>query len=145
MYQPYTPHQFGAMQGFPPMMQQMQQQQAFPQPMTQQQAPQGIAGRIVASADDIAPNEVPMDGTLAFFPASDGSSIFARAWQRDGTIATIRYVPERREEDEAVVTGPTLDDVMDSLSDIQNLLRDGGKAKAPAKKPKKGGSDDASD
>lgn len=45
MCQPYTPPQFGAMQGFPPMMQQMQQQQ---------QAPQGIAGRIVASADDIA-------------------------------------------------------------------------------------------
>lgn len=110
----------------------------------QQQAPQGIAGRIVASADDIAPNEVPMDGTLAFFPASDGSSIFARAWQRDGTIATIRYVPERREEDEAVVVGPTLDDVMQSLSDIQDMLQDG-KAKAPAKKAKKGGSDDASD
>lgn len=55
MCQPYTPPQFGAMQGFPPMMQQMQQQQqAFPQAMAQQQAPQGIAGRIVASADDIA-------------------------------------------------------------------------------------------
>lgn len=144
MYQPYTPPQFGAMQGFPPMMQQMQQQQAFPPAMAQQQAPQGIAGRIVASADDIAPNEVPMDGTLAFFPASDGSSIFARAWQRDGTIATIRYVPERREDDAAVVVGPTLDDVMQSLSDIQDMLQDG-KAKAPTKKAKKGGSDDASD
>ena len=57
-------------------------------------APRTIPGRIVRSEGEITPNEVPMDGSVSLFPAADYSCITAKSWQPDGTIATVRYVPE---------------------------------------------------
>lgn len=119
--------------------------QQMPQQMNQMQTPQmrtGITGRMVKSVEEIAPSEVPMDGTVAFFPSQDGSVIFAKGWNTDGTISTIEYAPVQRQEDDNA-TGPTLFDVMNQLSDIQDLLK---AANKPARKTtKKGDSDDASD
>lgn len=64
-----------------------------------------LCGRIVNSRDDIKPNEVPMDGSLAIFPINNGSSIVTKQWNSDGTIRTNEYkkveevVPIEKEED----------------------------------------------
>lgn len=52
-----------------------------------------IPGRIVNNLGEIAPNEVPMDGSVSVFPTNDYSKIFIKAWQSDGTIKTIAYAP----------------------------------------------------
>lgn len=128
-----------------PFQQYQQYQPMIPQQMPQMQTPQmrtGITGRMVKSVDEIAPSEVPMDGTVAFFPAQDGSVIFAKGWNTDGTISTIEYAPVQRQEDDNA-GAPTLFDVMNQLSDIQDLIK---AANKPARKTaKKGDSDDASD
>lgn len=46
------------------------------QPMPQQIA--GINGRIVQAVEDINANEVPMDGSMAFFPKQDMSKIYVK-------------------------------------------------------------------
>lgn len=112
--------------------------------MTQNVASQGITGRVVASLEEIVPNDVPMNGSTAFFPVSDGSAIFARAWNRDGSIATVVYKPvmEEQQDQQPQVT---LMDVMDQLSDIQDLLK---AEKKPAPKrttAKKEAADDTSE
>lgn len=97
--------------------------------MMQQQIPQiqqpvmkqGIAGRMVKTIDEIAPNEIPMDGSIALFPTQDGSTIFAKGWNTDGTISTIEYAPVSKEVAES--TSLTLDDISDQLKEIQNLLK----------------------
>lgn len=53
-----------------------------------------MPGRIVANADEIMPQEVPMDGSVSLFLQNDGSCIYAKTWTKDGTIQTIRFVPE---------------------------------------------------
>lgn len=69
----------------------------FPPTAQQQQAdrPQTIpiSGRFVGSADEITPSEVPMDGTVRFFPTRDCSCIYAKAWTPNGTIDTVKYIP----------------------------------------------------
>lgn len=68
------------------------------QPPVQNQqpsAPMNIIGRVVRQIDEVAPNEVPMDGSISFFPQSDLSCVYAKQWTKDGTIATTRYVLER--------------------------------------------------
>lgn len=74
--------------------QQSLQQQ--PMQMNQQPIPQqivGINGRIVQSVENINANEVPMDGSMAFFPKQDMSEIYVKGWNADGTIRTIVYKP----------------------------------------------------
>lgn len=74
--------------------QQSLQQQ--PMQMNQQPIPQqiaGINGRIVQAVENINANEVPMDGSMAFFPKQDMSEIYVKDWNADGTIRTIVYKP----------------------------------------------------
>lgn len=51
-------------------------------------------GRTVGSPDEITVQEVPTDGTPAYFSLSDGSAIVAKRWLTDGSIETVKYVRE---------------------------------------------------
>lgn len=54
-----------------------------------------IPGRPIANADEITPQEVPMDGSVSLFPQQDYSCIYAKTWTKEGTIATMKFVPEQ--------------------------------------------------
>lgn len=71
------------------------------QPMPQQIA--GINGRVVQSVENINANEVPMDGSMAFFPKQDMSEIYVKGWNADGTINTIVYKPYTPPKDNQAV------------------------------------------
>ena len=59
-----------------------------------------IPGRLVANADEITPQEVPMDGSVSLFPQNDYSCIYAKTWTKEGTIATLKFVPEQPQNTE---------------------------------------------
>lgn len=81
----------------PDPIQQAQIQQATPQ------QPIGINGRIVQAVENINANEVPMDGSMAFFPKQDLSEIYVKGWNADGTIRTIVYKPYTDPKDNQTV------------------------------------------
>lgn len=74
---------------------------------------------MVASQTDIRPDDVPMNGNAAYFPSQDGSVIYAKAWNQNGTISTVEYVPKQGQE---VQQSPTLFDIANQLSNIEDLL-----------------------
>lgn len=80
---------------------QQQPMQMNQQPMPQQIA--GINGRIVQAVENINANEVPMDGSMAFFPKQDMSEIYVKGWNADGTIKTIVYKPYTDPKDNQTV------------------------------------------
>lgn len=71
----------------------MQNIQRFQQQQQPEQMQQGIFGKVVQSQDSIVANDVPMNGSVAFFPKSDLSEIFAKQWSADGTISTMVFKP----------------------------------------------------
>lgn len=88
-------------------------QQSLQQPMqmNQQPIPQqtaGINGRVVQAVENINANEVPMDGSMAFFPKQDLSEIYVKGWNANGRIKTIVYKPYT-ESDGNNVSNPTAD------------------------------------
>lgn len=121
MYQPYQP--YPQQQAFQPYPCGQPQQQVVPQ-----QRP-SMAGRVVSAIGDVTPNDVPMDGSAAYFPVSDGSAVYAKAWRTDGTIGTVRYVPEVQEAEDSRPQ-VTLADVMDRLDSMEDML----KAQKPAQR-----------
>lgn len=66
-----------------------QQYAGFGQPY-----PPRLVGRAVKSVDEVGVGEVPTDGSAGWFPALDGSCVWSRRWNGNGTIVTTRYVPE---------------------------------------------------
>lgn len=84
--------------GYNPYFQQPRIQQPQIEPVQnvnqfQQQLPSGINGRVVQSVEMITANDVPMDGSAAFFPMQDMSAILAKSWNADGTIKTVIFKP----------------------------------------------------
>lgn len=73
-----------------------QYQQAYQPQMPQYQQKQfsPITGRIVSNAEEIMVQEVPTDGSIAWFPSADGSCVYGKRWTPDGNITTLRFVPE---------------------------------------------------
>lgn len=80
---------------------QQQPMQMNQQPMSQQVP--GINGRVVQAVENINANEVPMDGSMAFFPKQDMSEIYVKGWNADGTIRTIVYKPYTDPKDNQTV------------------------------------------
>lgn len=103
----------------------VQPMQQMPQMMTQNvpQQPVGVPGRIVHNPAEIRPNEVPMDGRKSYFPTDDEQYIFAKQWNSDGTIRTVKY---EKCKDEPAVTQETMPDtnsmILDRLDKIEKLL-----------------------
>lgn len=65
-----------------------------PQQMFGQQMQSSVFGRMIQAPTDIMPGDIPMNGTPCFFPMQDGSAIYMKAWNADGTINTMRFLPE---------------------------------------------------
>ena len=104
--------------------------QQLPQMNTlpQQPLPQsvGLKGRMVTREEDITAGEIPMDNTLSLFPLADYSCIYAKQWQPNGTIATVKYVPEVQvqETKEVTTSGEVdLDELYERLGNIEHMLR----------------------
>ena len=91
------------------------------QPMPQQIA--GINGRIVQAVENINANEVPMDGSMAFFPKQDMSEIYVKGWNADGTINTTVYKPYTAPKDnQAVNSMANTENAKFTLSDESTQL-----------------------
>lgn len=95
-----NPYQMPQVNSYAPQYQQYQQAynpmqniQRFQQQQQPEQIQQGIFGKVVQSKDSIVANDVPMNGSVAFFPKSDLSEIYAKQWSADGTISTMVFKP----------------------------------------------------
>lgn len=94
--------------GFPPQMQygnqfygqQIQSQrssqpeQYIPQPVYKQV---GLQGKSVDSIEVVKATDIPLDGSVSYFPIADGSAIVTKQLQMDGTSKTIIYKPTEQE------------------------------------------------
>lgn len=56
-----------------------------------------LIGRWVNSFDEIKPQDVPMDGSICFFPQIDNSCIYAMVWDNNGRITPYRFIPEKND------------------------------------------------
>lgn len=66
-------------------------------PMYQPSYQQGIQGRVVENADTVKVTEIALDGSINYFPLADGSAIFTKQLQMDGTSKIVMYKPAMNE------------------------------------------------
>ena len=71
-----------------------QTQQSYPQnPQNYPQPTLGLQGKSVESLDVVKAMDIPLDGSISYFPLTDGSAIITKQLQQDGTSKTIIYKP----------------------------------------------------
>ena len=99
-------------------------------PLPQMQVPTQQRFKIVNRLEDITPNDVPMDGTSGIFPLSDNSAIYVKSRNTDGTIKTIKYIPEIIEPEPKEKPQMTLAELKDWLDfKFESLAKPASKTK----------------
>ena len=117
-YGAYAPYQQIQQQRFQP----QEQYQAMQNQQMMSQQPIGLNGRIVQVVENINANEVPMDGSMAFFPKQDLSEIYVKGWNADGTIKTIVYKPYTAPKDNQTNSMSNAENAKFTLSDESTQL-----------------------
>lgn len=86
---------------------------------------QFLNGKSVDSIDVVKAMDIPLDGSISYFPIADGSAIVTKQLQTDGTSKTIVYRPvnEEKKDTPAYVTMSELEKTISELdfSDIEDV------------------------
>lgn len=146
----YNNPYFNMNQGFNPM-QRVQPMETTTQPMNTQTYIQPIQatnsqptilGKSVDSIEVVKATDIPLDGSISYFPLTDGTAIVTKQLKADGTSKTTIYKPiEEQEEDK--VQYATIDEIKKliddiDLSEIDELKDEIKDLKSQVKKLKKG-------
>ena len=85
-----------------PYMERMAQLQQYQQNLQQPMSPtqmsgtsqqMNVIGKIVASIDVVKATDVPMDGSMYYFPKADGTEIFGKQWLSNGQTRILNFKP----------------------------------------------------
>lgn len=105
-----------------------QQQMQVAQPFGRAMLP----GKMISSVSDILPQDVPMDGSPAFFPQNDGSCVYIKFFDKSCNIQTVRYVLDPEQVKMIEKPKDPIQAIMDRLESIEKRL-DQDKPKSDAK------------
>lgn len=123
---------------------QPQMQQPMAQPIQPQPIPQPIqdtrpilCGKQVDSIDVVKAIEYPLDGSISYFPLTDGSAIVTKQLQMDGTSKMVVFRPdiEKKEEVKYITQEDMkkalneldfseLEDIKEDIKDLKQELKD---------------------
>lgn len=135
MYNPYLNQYYGT--------QQMNRPQPMEMPMQTQNAPQMalnrqnmLYGKQVDSLEVVKAIDIPLDGSVSYFPLANGSAIVTKQLQQDGTSKITIYEPKTQKENMKFATiedidkrlekldFSEIDDLKDDLEDLKKELKD---------------------
>ena len=128
MYNPYNPYnnQFFNPQSqnrYQPMEMSMSQQNPV---QGQINRSNGLSGKLVDSIDVVKAIDIPLDGTISYFPLTDNSAIVTKQLQTDGTSKTVVYKPvDNKTTEVKYVTQEDVDKAIKKidLSDIKDDIK----------------------
>lgn len=97
-----------------------------PQPMPTLK-PNGLQGKSIDNLEVVKAMDIPLDGSISYFPLIDGSAIVTKQLQQDGASKIVIYKPI--ESEEPSIKYATLEDLnnkVDSIKipDIKSLQTD---------------------
>lgn len=89
-YNPYNPYSsYGSYNSYNPYY--SQPLSKTNQPVYRQQM--GLQGKVVDSLEVVKATDIPYDGSISYFPLTDGSAVITKQLQQDGTSRVIIYRP----------------------------------------------------
>lgn len=101
MFEPYNPYNpYSPYYGYNNYNQQSQQIPKQNPQMFKPQNPVSLQGKVVDSLDVVKATDIPYDGSISYFPLTDGSAIITKQLQQDGTSKVLVYKPILENETE---------------------------------------------
>jgi len=97
--------------------QQLQQNTRQPQQMYKSQNQVVLQGKVVDSLDVVKATDIPYDGSVSYFPLTDGTAIITKQLQQDGTSKVVIYKPmiENEENKNKYITENDLEKQLENM------------------------------
>lgn len=93
-----------------------QQSQAIPQPVPMKY--NNLQGKSIDNLEVVKAMDIPLDGSVSYFPLADGTAIVTKQLQQDGTSKITIYKPIEG-EDATPVKYATLEDIEERINNIK--------------------------
>ena len=102
----------------------------------------GLLGKSVDNIEVVKAIDIPLDGSISYFPIADGSAIVTKQLQQDGTSRIIVYKPMQNKDTPKYVTVEELnkqlreidlDEVSDLKEELENIKKEMKELKAKFK------------
>ena len=128
-YNPYLNRYYGQQQPQP-------MEMSIPQQNVSQMVLNRLNGKQVESIDIVKNLEIPLDGSISYFPLVNGSAIATKQLMQDGTSKITIYEPKKEKEQIKYATiedidkklenldFSEIDDLKDELNDIKKELKE---------------------
>lgn len=107
-------------QRFQPMVQQPVEQM---QVNTAVQSRSLLNGKSVDSLDVVKAMDIPLDGSISYFPLTDGSAIVTKQLQMDGTSKTVVYKPIEEKKTTNYLTHDDLETIKKDYEDLKQEIK----------------------
>lgn len=119
----YGNHFYGQPQRFQPMDQLGQQfNNQYMSTIQQVNTQMNLLGKSVDSIEVVKAMDIPLDGSISYFPLTDGSAIVTKKLQADGTSKTIIYKPvEESKGDTKFLVMEDLENIINDINDMKDL------------------------
>ena len=85
-----------------------------------------LQGKSVDNIEVVKATDIPLDGSVSYFPLANGSAIVTKQLQQDGTSKITIYEPKTQKEDTKFATIEDIDKRLEKLgfSEIDDLKED---------------------
>lgn len=140
MYNTYNPYYFQPQPQRPQPMEQVTQPIPNQQYLSQLQPTKilGLLGKSVDSIEVVKATDIPLDGSISYFPLTDGSAIVTKQLKADGTSKTVVYKPveddtnpipnyitiEELDKRLNEISFDDIDDLKDDIKDVKKEIKE---------------------
>lgn len=122
----------------------------YSQPMVQQQQPAVLSGQMVGSLDEVKGKDVDLSGNPTWYPKVDGTEVYRKQLQPDGTSKILTYTLSQegmQEQPKQMVDADVLNnllgqlkqDLMAEISGIKDLVGTSMSLPSESQKTQRGG------
>lgn len=130
MYDNYGYGYYGGNEGAAPEMRRrldaMQRQQRYNQPMAGYGMQQVIAGRIVTGIEEARAAQIPLDGTMVYFPAPNERKIYVKSVNLDGQpVFEVYEMATGREKKTTYADSTTVNELRQRIDRLELVLMKG--------------------
>ena len=94
----------------------MQPQQVPPTPMRYNT---GLQGKSIDNLEVVKAMDIPLDGSISYFPLVDGTAIVTKQLQQDGTSKIIVFKPIEADEAVSQPKYATIEDIDNKINEIK--------------------------
>lgn len=83
-----------------------------------------LNGKQVESVDVVKAMDIPLDGSISYFPITDGSAIVTKQLQNDGTSRTIIYKPVKEDNTQKYLTNEDINSLEEDIKELKTQIKD---------------------